>query len=212
MTNIKVVLSKLAIGDLATQYFADRDIFCAGRVPTEDLERVQRAVGGKVLTTVNDLGEGVLGSCELFEEKAIGGERYNVFTGCPRASTATIIVRGGSEQFMAETERSLHDAIMIVRRAIKHQTAVGGAGAIEMELSKFLREHAMTIQGREQAILLAYAKSLEVIPRTLCDNAGYDSIDVLNKLRAKHAQGGTWYVQEHPAVVCTHWAPFFTLN
>mmetsp|Transcript_27018 Transcript_27018/g.105085 ORF Transcript_27018/g.105085 Transcript_27018/m.105085 type:complete len:565 (-) Transcript_27018:2238-3932(-) len=208
-TGAKVVLSRLAIGDLATQFFADRDVFCAGRVPEEDLERVQRAVGGRVQTTVNGVTSDVLGTCELFEEKAIGGERYNVFTGCVQSSTATIIVRGGSEQFMAETERSLHDAIMIVRRAIKHSEAVGGAGSIEMELSKHLRDHAVSIQGREQTILLAYAKALEVIPRTLCDNAGFDSIDVMNKLRAKHAQGGTWYgVDIKTGGICDAWEEF----
>eukprot|EP00188_Purpureofilum_apyrenoidigerum_P004934 Plantae.Rhodophyta-Purpureofilum_apyrenoidigerum.ctg5974.p2 GENE.Plantae.Rhodophyta-Purpureofilum_apyrenoidigerum.ctg5974~~Plantae.Rhodophyta-Purpureofilum_apyrenoidigerum.ctg5974.p2 ORF type:complete len:569 (-),score=126.82 Plantae.Rhodophyta-Purpureofilum_apyrenoidigerum.ctg5974:1965-3671(-) len=208
-TGAKVVLSRLAIGDLATQYFADRDIFCAGRVLEEDIERVQRAVGGRVQTTVNNIGDEVVGTCEVFEEKGIGGERYNVFMGCPKASTATMILRGGSEQFMAETERSLHDAIMIVRRALKYSTAVAGAGAIEMELSKHLREHAMGIHGREQAIYMSYAKALEVIPRTLCDNAGHDSIDVLNKLRAKHAQGGTWYgVDIRTGGICDAWESF----
>ncbi|KAF2975458.1 hypothetical protein EK904_002229 [Melospiza melodia maxima] len=115
----KVVLSKLPIGDVATQYFADRDMFCAGRVPEEDLKRTMMACGGSIQTSVNALSDDVLGRCELFEETQIGGERYNFFTGCPKAKTCTIILRGGAEQFMEETERSLHDAIMIVRRAIK---------------------------------------------------------------------------------------------
>merc|ERR1712021_319931 len=102
----KVVLSKLPIGDVATQYFADREMFCAGRVAEEDLNRT------------NDLSDETLGYCELFEEKAVGGERFNFFTGVPKTKTCTIILRGGAEQFMEETERSLHDAIMIVRRAI----------------------------------------------------------------------------------------------
>lgn len=130
----KIVLSKLPIGDLATQYFADRDIFCAGRVPAQDLQRVVKAVGGSIQTSVNDLKPEIMGECALFEERQIGGERYNLFTGCPKAKTCTIIMRGGAEQFIAEVERSLHDAIMIVRRAIKHQYVVAGGGAIEVGL------------------------------------------------------------------------------
>lgn len=213
-TGAKVVLSNLAIGDLATQYFADRDIFCAGRVAAEDMNRVARAVGGVVQTTMNSVEESdfdtILGTCELFEEVQIGNERYNMFTGCPKAKTATIIVRGGSEQFMAETERSLHDSIMIARRTIKHSTAVAGGGAAEMELSRFLREYSLKVHGKEQLLILAFAKALEVIPRTLCDNAGFDSTDVLNKLRAKHATSdGKWYgVDIDEAGICNTWESF----
>ncbi|XP_023801289.1 T-complex protein 1 subunit eta [Cyanistes caeruleus] len=188
----KVVLSKLPIGDVATQYFADRDMFCAGRVPEEDLKRTMMACGGSIQTSVNALSDDVLGHCELFEETQIGGERYNFFTGCPKAKTCTIILRGGAEQFMEETERSLHDAIMIVRRAIKNDSVVAGGGAIEMELSKYLRDYSRTIPGKQQLLIGAYAKALEIIPRQLCDNAGFDATNILNKLRAKHAQGGMW--------------------
>merc|ERR1712240_209304 len=108
----KVFLSKLPIGDVATQYFADRDMFCAGRVPEEDLNRTLKA--------------------------------------CPKSQSCTIILRGGAEQFMEETERSLHDAIMIVRRAMKNDSVVAGGGAIDMELSKYLRNYSRTIAGKEQ--------------------------------------------------------------
>lgn len=121
-----VVLSKLPIGDVATQYFADRDMFCAGRVPEEDLKRTLKACGGAVMTTVADLEDKVLGHCEVFDEKQIGGERFNLFQGCPNARTVTLVLRGGSEQFLEETERSLHDAIMIVRRTIKNDAVVAG--------------------------------------------------------------------------------------
>ncbi|KAK9873629.1 hypothetical protein WA026_023414 [Henosepilachna vigintioctopunctata] len=188
-----VVLSKLPIGDVATQFFADRDMFCAGRVPEEDLKRTLRACGGAVMTTVNDLNDSVLGKCDFFEESRVGGERFNFFQGCPNAKTCTIILRGGSEQFLEETERSLHDAIMIVRRTIKNDAVVAGGGAIEMELSRMLRDHSRTIVGKEQLLIGAIAKALEIIPRQLCDNAGFDATNVLNKLRQKHAQGNCWY-------------------
>eukprot|EP00887_Chlorella_sp_A99_P006503 scaffold3.g6503.t1 len=183
----KIVLSRLAIGDLGTQYFADRDIFCAGRVPEEDLRRVAEATGAQVQTTVNSLDPKVLGTCARFEERQVGAERYNLFTGCPRAHTATLVLRGGSEQFLDEAERSLHDAIMIVRRALKSPLVVPGGGAIDMELSKHLRDHARSIAGKSQLFINAFARALEVIPRQLADNSGFDATDVLNRLRQKHA-------------------------
>ncbi|XP_030842124.1 T-complex protein 1 subunit eta isoform X2 [Strongylocentrotus purpuratus] len=193
LSGAKVVLSKLPIGDVATQYFADRDMFCAGRVVDNDLKRTMQACGGAIQTSVQSLTDDVLGTCEQFEENQVGGERFNFFTGCPKAKTCTLILRGGAEQFIEETERSLHDAIMIVRRAIKNDSVVAGGGAIEMELSKYLRDHSRTIAGKQQILIGAYAKALEIIPRQLCDNAGFDATNVLNKLRQKHAQGGTWY-------------------
>lgn len=184
-----IVLSKLPIGDLATQYFADRNIFCAGRVSTEDMDRVIQAVGGTIQSTCSNINEIDLGTCETFEEVQIGSERYNLFKGCPEAKTCTLILRGGAEQVIAEVERSLHDAIMIVKRAVSHNSVVAGGGAIEMELSKYLREYARSVAGKQQLVISAFAKALEIIPRQLCENAGLDSIELLNKLRNVHAKG-----------------------
>ena len=120
--------------------------------------------------------------------------RYNFFEGCPNSKTVTIILRGGDEQFLERIERSLHDAVMIVRCALKNDSIVAGGGAIEMELSKYLRDYSRTIAGKDQLIIAAMAKSLEVIPRQLCDNAGFDSTNLLNKLRQKHtASDGKWF-------------------
>ena len=101
-----------------------------------------------------------------------------------------MILRGGAEQFIEETERSLHDAIMIVRRALRNDAVVAGGGAIEMELSKFLREHSRSIAGKQQMLIAAYARALEIIPRQLCENAGFDAVNILDKLRHRHAQAG----------------------
>lgn len=192
-TGANIVLSKLPIGDLATQYFADRNIFCAGRVSSEDMDRVIKAVGGSIQSTCFNIKPEDLGTCENFEEVQIGSDRYNLFKGCPQAKTCTLILRGGAEQVIAEVERSLHDAIMIVKRAVKHHTVVAGGGAIEMELSRHLREYARTIAGKQQLIISAFAKALEVIPRQLCENAGFDGVELLNKLRSAHAKGDIWF-------------------
>jgi T-complex protein 1 subunit eta len=210
-TGAKVVLSKLPIGDLATQYvrppslvcgrmlifsgryFADRDIFCAGRVAADDMERVNQATGSSTQSTCTDIQERHLGTCGSFEERQIGGERFNIFSDCPGAKTCTLILRGGAEQFIAEAERSLHDAIMIVKRALRNTTIVAGGGATEMDLSSYLHGYAdRNVPHKQQAVVKAFAKALEVIPRQLCDNAGFDATDILNRLRVEHKKGNVW--------------------
>merc|ERR1712070_787507 len=204
-----VVLSKLAIGHLATQYFADRDIFCAGRVTDGDMMRVNKATGAAVQSTVNNLIDEVMGECALFEEKQVGDERYNLFTGCSASKTATIVLRGGAEQFIQEAERSLHDAIMIVRRTLQQNVVVPGGGAIDMELSRALRQYAKTIPGKSQFFVNAFAKALEVIPRQLSQNAGFDATEILNKLRHAHAKGDpNMGIDIENDVICNTWDRF----
>jgi len=185
----QVVLSKLPIGDLATQYFADREVFCAGRVAADDMERVLAATGAQLNSTTSNLSTEDLGTCKVFEEKQIGNERFNLFLGASHAKTCTLILRGGSEQFISEVERSLHDAIMVAKRGLTARKVVAGGGAAEMAISKHLRDVSRRIPGREQLIVGAFARALEVIPRQLCENAGFDNVDLLNLLRMKHFKG-----------------------
>jgi len=116
------------------------------------------------------------------------------FTECEHTKSATVILRGGGEHFIDEAERSLHDAIMVVRRVMKNPEVVAGGGAIDMEISKHLNSYAMQIAGKEQLIIKGFAKSFEAIPRQLLHNAGYDANDLLNLLRKVHAQAdGKWF-------------------
>ena len=190
-----IVLSKKPIGDLATQFFADRNIFCAGRVAASDCERVALATGAKMQHTVNGLTADVLGKSSLFEEKQVGGERYNIFSGCEDARTVTIVLRGGAPQFIDEAERSLHDALVIVKRAVENSAIVPGAGAIDMEVSRCLREYAKTIEGKTQLVVESFARAMEIIPRQISENAGHDTPAIMNKLRQKHfgSEGGKNY-------------------
>ncbi|KAE8907636.1 T-complex protein 1 subunit eta [Phytophthora fragariae] len=192
----QIILSKLPVGDLATQYFADRGLFCAGRVAQDDMERTQRATGGVVQTSVHDMNPSVLGSCGRFEERQVGNERYNIFMQCAEAKSSTIVLRGGAEQFIEEAHRSVHDALMVVKRAVASSTVVAGGGAIEMEISRHLRQYARTIEGKTQLLVNAYAKAFEIIPRQIADNAGHDATDILNRLRQKHfkdPEEGKWF-------------------
>lgn len=183
----QVVFSKLPIGDLATQFFADRNIFCAGRVEEADLQRTAKATGAKIQSTVTGLTPDVLGTCGLFEEDQVGSERYNILSDCPEAKSATLLLRGGAPQFLDEAERSLHDALMIVCRALRSHAVVAGGGAIEMELSRYIRDLSKTIPGKQQLVVKSFARALEAIPRALIRNAGFDATEILNKLRQKHA-------------------------
>lgn len=169
-TGAKVVLSKLPIGDLATQWFADRNIFCAGRVAAADLRRVVQAVGGSIQSTCSDIQREHLGTCGLFEERQIGGERYNNFEDCPKAKTCTLVLRGGAEQFIEEVERSLHDAIMIVKRAVKNGEVVAGGGAIEASTS------APTSQPVTEAPHITDG-ALSIRSLSRLDNSGKTAID-----------------------------------
>ena len=207
---VQIVLSRLAIGDLATQYFADRGVFCAGRVPKDDLLRVAKATGAKIQTSMRGIEADAVGVCGVFEERQIGKERYNVFSDCPASKSVTFIIRGGGDQFTDEAERSLHDAIQVTRRArMQSKSVVAGGGAIEMEISKYLRDHSRTITGKQQLIINAYARALEVIPRTIAQNAGLDSVDLLNRLRHKHAQGATWFgIDIETGSVCDTYASY----
>lgn len=200
----QIILSKLAIGDVATQWFADRNCFAAGRVSEADMDRLAVALDLKIQSSVEDFseveetflsignksrGQQLLGECEYFEERVIGDKKINIFKGCHKAPTCTLILRGGSGEFMAEVERSLHDAIMVARRAVRTGKVVGGGGAIEMALAKHLRDYARSVAGRIQLVLLAFSQALEVIPRQLCVNGGLDATSLLTQLRKRHSSG-----------------------
>lgn len=208
-----VVLSKLAIGDVATQWLADRGMFGAGRVPADDLQRVCIATGAQLLTCVDQgVQSSSLGTCAVFEERQLGSERFNYFEGCPVLGACTIILRGGAEAFLDEVHRSLHDALMVVRRTRRHSLArdiftsrdetsddgtydvesgshavVAGGGATEMDLARHLRQFSRGIPGCAQLAYAAFARAFECIPRQLAENAGLDSIGLLASLRKLHS-------------------------
>ncbi|XP_013135832.1 PREDICTED: T-complex protein 1 subunit eta [Papilio polytes] len=126
-------------------------------------------------------------------KKVSGGGIKHGPEGCPAAKACTMVLRGGADQFLEETERSLHDAIMIVRRTIKNDAVVAGGGAIDIEISKHLREYSKGVAGKEQLLVAAAARAFEAIPRQLADNAGLDATGLLNKLRQRHHAGDVWY-------------------
>lgn len=188
-----VVLSTLSIGDYATQYFAKYGVFSAGRVSEDEVDRITRAFGGRVVSTVSLLNERSLAHCALFEEKEIGRTRYNFFysgsdhsEGC---AATTIILRGPGAEILAEVERSLHDSMAVTRRTVASKEIVAGGGAYEMEISRKLRKMAAECSTSERFVIKAVSEAFEAIPFQLAKNFGHDAINTVQILRKSHGEG-----------------------
>jgi chaperonin GroEL (HSP60 family) len=181
-----VVICQKGIDDLAQHYLAKAGIYAVRRAKKSDMEKLARATGGKVVTNIEDLTPEDLGEAGLVEEQKIGEDKLTFVRGCKDPKAVGILIRGGTEHVIDEVERAVHDALCVVAAAIEDGKIVVGGGAPDIELAKQLREYSETVGGREALAINAFANAIESIPRTLAENAGLDSIDILVDLRAKH--------------------------
>jgi len=181
-----VVFCQKGIDDVAQHYLAKAGILAVRRVKKSDMEKLARATGGRIVTNIEDLTEKDLGSASLVEERRVGKDKMVFVEGCANPRSVSVLIRGGIERVVNEAERSLHDALYVVKDLIEHPYAVAGGGAVEVELAKRLRERMAELSGKEQLAVEAFAKALEGIPMALAENGGHDPIDVLVKLRAEH--------------------------
>jgi len=184
-----VVFVEKGIDDIAQHYLAKAGIFAARRVKKSDMEKLARATGAKIQTGLKEVNKSDLGKADLVEEKKLGDDAMTYVTGCNNPKAVSIILRGGTEHVVAEAERALHDALRVVGVAIEDETLVAGGGSPEVELALRLREYSSTLIGREQLAVAKFADALEVIPRTLAENAGLDPIDILVEMRSQHEKG-----------------------
>ncbi len=184
-----VVFVQKGIDDIAQHYLAKSGIYAARRVKKSDMEKLARATGAKILTSLKEINEADLGKAGLVEEKKIGDEAMTYVTECHNPKAVSIILRGGTEHVTDEAERALHDALRVVGVAIEDETLVAGGGSPEVELALRLREYSSTLKGREQLAVAKFAEALEVIPRTLAENAGLDPINMLVDMRSQHEKG-----------------------
>jgi len=185
-----VVLCQKGIDDIAQHYLAKAGILAARRVKESDMEKLARATGGKIVINIKDFTAKDLGSAALVEERKIAGEEMTFIEGCKDPKAVSLLVRGGTEHVVDEVERAAHDAVSVVSAAIEDGKIIAGAGAPEIEVAKGLREYADTVGGREALAVNAFADAIEIIPRTLAENAGLDPIDILVQLRAAHEKKG----------------------
>lgn len=188
-TGANVVLCQLGIDDIAQYFLAKANILAVERVEKKDIEKVARATGANLITSVDDFDKSDIGSAGLVEIRGKSEDKMIYITDCSNPRAVSILIRGGTEHVVDSTERALEDALRVVGVAIEDEKLVAGAGSPEIELSLRLNEYASTLKGREQLSVTKFAKALEVIPRTLAENAGLDPINMIAELRSEHERG-----------------------
>ena len=187
-----VVICQKGIDDMAQHFLARAGILAVRRAKKSDMEKLAKATGGRIITNLEDLKPEDLGYAELVEERKIGEDKMVFIEGCKNPRAVAILIRGGAERIVDEAERSLHDALCVVRDVVQEPKILAGGGAPEIEVAKALRDYASSLTGREQLAAQSFAEAIEVVPTALAENAGLDPIDIISELRAAHEKGETW--------------------
>jgi len=187
-----VVLCQKGIDDIIQHYLAKKGIGAVRRIKKSDMEKLAKATGAQITTSLDDL-EGYIGKAKVAEEKSIADDDMIFITGCENPKAVSIIIRGGTEMIVDEADRAIHDALCVVRQVIHDKQVVPGGGAPELRISHKLGDFAMGQTSKVQLAVEKFAKAMEIIPRTLAENAGLDPIDVLSELHVLHAKDGHGY-------------------
>jgi thermosome len=191
-TEANVVICQKGIDDMAQHFLARKGVLAVQRVKESDIKKLAKATSGKPLTNLEGLTKSDLGFAELVEERKLGDDKMTFIEGCKNPRSVAILIRGADKRFLDEAERSVHDALCVVRDVVQAPKIVAGGGAPEMEISKVLKAYAQSLPGREQLAVQSFAEAMEIVPLTLGENAGLDPIDILSELRARHEKGEKW--------------------
>jgi len=181
-----VVFCQKGIDDMAQHFLAKEGIMAARRVKQSDMEKLARATGGRIITDLTDLRAQDLGVAGIVEERKLGEDKMVFVEKCKDPRSVAIIIRAGLERMVDEAERAMTDALSVVSDVIETNKIVAGGGAVEVEIAKGLRNYATKVGGREQLGIEAFANAIEIIPKTLAENAGLEAIDILVELRSAH--------------------------
>ncbi len=184
-----ILLCQKGIDDVAQYYLAKAGVLAVRRVKKSDMSRLAKATKARIVNKISELSMEDLGAAGLVEERKVGEDEVIYVMNCQNPKSVSILLRGGTEHVVDEIERAMIDALSSVIVALDKGKVVAGAGAIEIELARELRHYASSLVGREQLAVLAFAESIEVVPRTLAENSGLDPIDILTDLKAKHEAG-----------------------
>lgn len=185
-TGANVVICQKGIDDMAQHFLAKKGILAVRRAKESDMDKLARATGGRIVTNLDDLKPEDLGYAELVEERKVGDDKMVFIQGCKDPRSVSILIRAGLERMVDEAERAMKDALSVVADVIQKNRIVAGGGAAEAEAAKELRKYAVKVGGREQLAIEAFADALEIIPKTLAENAGLQPIDIMVELRAAH--------------------------
>ena len=191
---VNVVVCQKEIDDLAKHYLANHSVLALEKVKKSDMETLARTCDGRIITNLNDLTNTpyCLGKCEtVYEEKV--GELTMVFFDKPINTAVTLLLRGGTAPFVEEVERAFEDAIGVVAIAYEDKDILAGGGSVFAALSHELAEYALTVEGKESMAIRAFSDALEVVPRTLAENAGFDPVDEMMALRKAHGEGHLYH-------------------
>ena len=191
-TGANVVICQKGIDDMAQHFLARKGVIAIRRAKKSDMEKLARATGGKIVSSINSLSAADLGHAALVEERKTGDDKMTYVEGCKNPKSVTLLIRGGTQRMTAEAERSIHDALSVVKDLLEEPKIVAGGSAPEMEMSSVLKKYAQTLPGREQLAVQIFAEALEAIAVTLAENAGLDPVDIISQLRAEHEKGKTW--------------------
>ncbi|KAG8065640.1 hypothetical protein GUJ93_ZPchr0004g39810 [Zizania palustris] len=198
-----VVLTTKGIDDMSLKYFVEAGAIAVRRVRREDLRHVAKATGATMVTTFADMeGEetfdsSFLGHADEVVEERIADDDVILVKGTKNTSAISIILRGANDIMLDEIDRSLHDALCIVKRTLESNTVVAGGGAVEAALSVYLENLATTLGSREQLAIAEFAESLLIIPKVLSVNAAKDATELVAKLRAYHHTAQTKADKQH---------------
>ena len=187
-----VVVCQKGIDELAQHYMSKVGIFAIRRAKKSDMEALSKATGGRIVTNIDDLTSEDLGAAAKVEERKIGETDMTFLTGCPEAKSVSVLLRGGTEHVVDEIRRAFDDAVGVVSVAWEDGAVLTGGGSVLAALSRDLRAYAESIGGREQMAIEAFASALEIIPRTLAENAGLDPVTTIIELRKSHADGNAF--------------------
>ncbi len=181
-----VIFCQKGIDDMVQHFLAKEGLIAARRVKESDMEKLARATGARIISDLDDLKKEDLGFAGLVEERKIGDDKMIFVEKCKDPHSVAILLRAGLERMVDEAERAMTDSLSVVSDVIENNKVVPGGGAVEIEIAKELRKYATKVGGREQLAVEAFADAVEVIPRTLAENAGLESIDILVQLRSAH--------------------------
>jgi T-complex protein 1 subunit beta len=186
-----VFINRQLIYNYPEQLLADAGVMVIEHADFDGMERLSAVLGAEILSTFDDVSEGVLGHCASIEEIMIGEDKVIKFGGCQKNEACTIILRGSGNHILDEAERSLHDAICVLISAVKNHKIIYGGGNAEMRMSLAVNELANKTEGKEALAIEAFARALRQLPHIIADNAGYDSADIVQNLRSAISNGQT---------------------